>query len=132
MSWCSSTRAHHRRDAPSEVDQSPIADPDPLDHTEEASHPGRWRAHTPEQLLEAPEDGSREVDMGRYVILLILPVIAGVLIAAGAILVSALRQHRIDVRRTLLEARRPNPALSLADAAAGEVSSELPHRRIAS
>jgi hypothetical protein len=55
----------------------------------------------------------------------------GVLIAAGAILVSALRQHRIDVRRTLLEARRPNLALSLADAAAGEVSSELPHRRIA-
>jgi len=70
--------------------------------------------------------------MGRYVILLILPVIAGVLIAAGAILVNALRQHRIDVRRTLLEARRPNLALSLADAAAGEVSSELPHRRIAS
>ena len=57
--------------------------------------------------------------MGRYVILLILPVIAGVLIAAGAILVSALGQHRVDVRRTLLEARRPNLALSLADAAAG-------------
>ena len=50
--------------------------------------------------------------MGRYVILLILPVIAGVLIAAGAILVNALRQHRIDVRRTLLEARLPNLALS--------------------
>jgi hypothetical protein len=70
--------------------------------------------------------------MGRYVILLILPVIAGVLIAAGAILVNALRQHRIDVRRTLLEARRPNLALSLADAAAGGVSSELPHPRLAS
>jgi hypothetical protein len=69
--------------------------------------------------------------MSRYVILLILPVIAGVLIAAGAILVSALREHRIDVRRTF-EARRPNLALSLADAAAGEMSSELPHRRIAS
>lgn len=68
--------------------------------------------------------------MGRYVIPLILPVIAGVLIAAGAILVSALRQHRIDVRRTLLEARRPNLALSLADAAAGGVSSA--HPRLAS
>lgn len=57
--------------------------------------------------------------MGWSVILLTLPVIAGVLIAAGAILVSALRPQRVGVRRTLLEARRPNLAPSLADAATG-------------
>jgi len=56
--------------------------------------------------------------MGWSVILLTLPV-AGFLIAAGAILVSALRPQRVGVRRTLLEARRPNLAPSLADAATG-------------
>jgi hypothetical protein len=65
--------------------------------------------------------------MGRYVILLIAPVIVGVLIATGAALINGLRQRRIDARRTWLEARRPDPA---ADSAAREVS-ELTHRRIA-
>jgi len=70
--------------------------------------------------------------MGRYVILLVVPVIIGVLIAAGVVVMSGLRQRRIDARRTLLEARRPDRALSPADAAAKEESSDLTHRRIAS
>jgi hypothetical protein len=77
-----------------------------------------------------PEDGSEEVDMGRYVILLIAPVIVGVLLATGAVVISGLRERRIDARRTLLEARRPDPALSPADSAVREVS-ELTHRPIA-
>jgi hypothetical protein len=68
--------------------------------------------------------------MGRYVIFLIAPVIVGVLIATGAVIINGLRQRRIDARRTLLEARRPDPALSPVDSAAREVS-ELTHRRIA-
>jgi hypothetical protein len=56
--------------------------------------------------------------MGRYVILLISPIIVGVLIAAGVVVINGLRQRRIDVRRTLLEARRPDRALSPADPAA--------------
>jgi hypothetical protein len=50
--------------------------------------------------------------MGRYVILLIAPVIVGVLLATGAVVISGPRERRIDARRTLLEARRPDPALS--------------------
>jgi hypothetical protein len=79
--------------------------------------------------------------MGRYVILLIAPVIIGVLIAAGVVVVSGLRQRSIDnglrlrrmeARRTLLEARRQDRALSAADPAATEQSADLTHRRIAS
>jgi 4-hydroxybenzoate polyprenyltransferase len=58
--------------------------------------------------------------MGRYVVLLIAPVIVGVLIAAGIVVINGLRQRRIDARRTQPEARRPGP------------SSELTRRRIAS
>jgi hypothetical protein len=50
--------------------------------------------------------------MGRYVILLIVPVIVGVLIATGALVINGLRQRHIDARRALLEARRRHPALS--------------------
>ncbi len=70
--------------------------------------------------------------MGRYVILLIVPVIIGVLIAAGVVVIGGLRQRRIDARRTSLEARRPDRALSPADPAAKEEPSDLTHRRIAS
>jgi hypothetical protein len=70
--------------------------------------------------------------MGRYVILLIVPVIIGVLIAAGVVVLDGLRQRRIDARRTLLEARRPDRVLSPADPAAKEESSDLTHPRIAS
>ena len=70
--------------------------------------------------------------MGRYVILIIAPVIIGVLIAAGVVVINGLRQRRIDARSTLLEAARPDRALSPADPAATEQSSDLTHRRIAS
>ena len=70
--------------------------------------------------------------MGRYVILLIAPVIIGVLIATGVVVTNGLRRRRIDVRRTLLEARRLDRVLSSADPAAREKSSDLTHRRIAS
>jgi hypothetical protein len=70
--------------------------------------------------------------MGRYAILLIVPIIIGVLIAVGVVVISGLRQHRIEARRTLLEARRPDDALSPADPAAKEESPDLTHRRIAS
>ena len=69
--------------------------------------------------------------MGRYVILLIVPVIIGFLIAAVVVVASGLRQRRIDARRALLEATPPDHARSPADPAAGEESSDLTHRRIA-
>ena len=70
--------------------------------------------------------------MGRYAIVLIVPIIIGVLVAAGIAVINGLRQRRIDARRTLLEARRPDGAPSAAGPAAKEESSDLTHRRIAS
>ena len=70
--------------------------------------------------------------MGRYVFLLVAPVIVGVLIAAGALAIDGLRQRRIDARRVQLEARRPAPGLFPTDTVAGDVSSEPTRRRIAS
>ena len=70
--------------------------------------------------------------MGRYVILLVVPIIIGVLVAAGIAVINGLRQRRIDARRALLEARRPDGALSAAGPPAKEESSDLTHRRIAS
>ena len=55
--------------------------------------------------------------MGRFVLLLIAPVIIGVLIAAGVVVVNGLRQRRIDARRTLLDAGQPDRAPSPADPA---------------
>jgi hypothetical protein len=79
-----------------------------------------------------PEDGPQEGDMGRYVVLLIAPVLIGFLIAAAVVVVTGLRQRRIDARRASLEARRSDRALSPADPVAREESSDLVHRRIAS
>lgn len=70
--------------------------------------------------------------MGEYVLLLVVPVVIGVLIAAGVLVINGLRQHRIDTRRTVLEARRPDGALSPADRATNDESSAPAHRRIAS
>jgi hypothetical protein len=67
--------------------------------------------------------------MGRYVILLFAPVIVGVLIAAGVVVINGLHQRRFDARRALLETRRLDRALSPAGLAAGQVSSELTPRR---
>ena len=70
--------------------------------------------------------------MGRYAIVLIVPIIIGVLVAAGIAVINGLRQRSIDARRALLEARRPDGALSAAGPATKEESSDLTHRRIAS
>ena len=70
--------------------------------------------------------------MGRYVILLIAPVVIGVLIAATVVLISGLRARRIDTRRTSLEQSRPDGGLSPAHAAEKEPSPHPTHRRIAS
>jgi hypothetical protein len=51
--------------------------------------------------------------MGRYVILLIAPAIVGVLLATGAVVISGLRERRIDARRTLLEAMASGSCASL-------------------
>lgn len=59
--------------------------------------------------------------MGRYVILLVAPIIIGVLIAAALVAINGLRQRHIDERLALLEERRPE-----------DESSDLTHRRIAS
>jgi hypothetical protein len=70
--------------------------------------------------------------MAGYVVLLILPVIIGVFIAAGVLVINGRRQRRIDTARTMLEARRRDGALSLSDPAATEQSSAATRRRIAS
>jgi hypothetical protein len=70
--------------------------------------------------------------MGRYVMLLIAPVLIGFLIAAAVVVINGLRQHRIDARHASLDARRPDRALLPADPAAREESSDLTRRRIAS
>ena len=69
--------------------------------------------------------------MGRCVILLIAPLIIGVLIAAGVVVLGRLHQRlrRMDARHTLLRARRD--ALSPVDPNATEQSSDVMHRRIA-
>jgi len=73
-----------------------------------------------------------EVDMGRYVLLLVVPIVVGVLIAAAVILINGLRQRRIDAGLARLEASDREAALSAADRPAQEQSSNLGDRRIAS
>jgi len=72
--------------------------------------------------------------MGRYVILLIAPLIIGVSIAVGVVIIDGLRQRlcRMDVHRAVLEIRRRDRALSPADLHAAKQSADLTHRRIAS
>jgi hypothetical protein len=68
--------------------------------------------------------------MGRYVLLLIAPVIIGFAIAATVVVLNSLRARRLD-RRALLQATRPEQAVHPADPASRE-ESDLPRRRIAS
>jgi hypothetical protein len=72
--------------------------------------------------------------MGRYVILLIAPVVIGVVIAAGIAVLSALRQRerRMEARRTALEEESQDSVLAGTDSSATEPPSDLTHRRIAS
>jgi hypothetical protein len=48
-------------------------------------------------------DGPEEVDMGRYVVLLIAPFIIGVLIAAGLVLIERLRRRRDEAADALFD-----------------------------
>jgi hypothetical protein len=70
--------------------------------------------------------------MGRYVFLLIVPIIIGVLIAAAVVAIHGLRERRIDARLALLEAGHTEGARSRADSPANEESSDPTRRRIAS
>jgi hypothetical protein len=72
--------------------------------------------------------------MSRYVILLLLPAVVGVLIAAGVAIVAWLWRHlsRLDSRDTFLETIRPDGGSSPGAAAETEPSRHLDHRRIAS
>jgi hypothetical protein len=70
--------------------------------------------------------------MGRYVFLLIVPIIIGVLIAAAAVVINGLRERRIDARLALLEAGHTEGTRSPADSPAKEESSDPTRQRIAS
>ena len=72
--------------------------------------------------------------MSRYVILLIVPVIIGILIAAGVVAINALRQRRLDARLASLDATGGEDALSPADSPARDESADVnvTRRRIAS
>jgi hypothetical protein len=70
--------------------------------------------------------------MGRYVILLVAPIVLGVLVAAAVVIIGAMRERRLDARRTSLEMGRPDGVWSSADAAGEEESPHPTHRRIAS
>ncbi len=72
--------------------------------------------------------------MSGYVILLIVPVFIGILIAAGVVAISALRQRLIDARLASLDATDAEDASSPADSSARDESADVnvTRRRIAS
>jgi hypothetical protein len=70
--------------------------------------------------------------MGRFVILLIIPIVIGLFIAAAVVVINGLRDRRVDARRALLEASPPDGVFSPTDATGTEESSHPTHRRIAS
>jgi hypothetical protein len=70
--------------------------------------------------------------MGRYVFLLIVPIVIGVMIAAAVVVINGLRERRIDARLALLEAGHTEGAGSPADSPAEEELSDPTRRRIAS
>ena len=75
---------------------------------------------------------AEEVTMGRYVIVLVVPVIIGVLIAAAIVVIDGLRQRRIDQRLAADAVRHPEGPLAPADPPAADQSADVTHRRIAS
>jgi hypothetical protein len=68
--------------------------------------------------------------MGRYVILLAVPFIIGVVIAIGVVALHELRERRLDARLGPLEMDEPDAA-PLTTESASEEASDLTHRRIA-
>jgi hypothetical protein len=76
------------------------------------------------------DHGPQEAGMGRYVILLIAPMVIGFLLAAVVLALSALRQRRIEAYGELTEESLAEPAQPPAEPAAREASAR-PRRRIA-
>ena len=70
--------------------------------------------------------------MGRYVILLLAPVVLGFVIAVAVVVATGWRQHRLDAREALLDAIPPDEAPAVSDPAVTGEPSELPLRRKAS
>ena len=68
--------------------------------------------------------------MGRYVILLAVPFIIGVVIAIGVVTIHELRERRLDARLGPLETDEMDDAPSTTESASNEAS-DLTHRRIA-
>jgi hypothetical protein len=68
--------------------------------------------------------------MGRYVILLAVPFIIGVVIAVGIVVLHELRERRVDARLGPLETDELDEAPSATESASNEAS-DLTHRRIA-
>jgi hypothetical protein len=68
--------------------------------------------------------------MGRYVILLAVPFIIGVVIAIGVVALHELRERRLDARLGPLETDEMDDAPSTTESASNEAS-DLTHRRIA-
>jgi hypothetical protein len=70
--------------------------------------------------------------MGRYVILLLAPVVLGFVIAVAVVVAMGWRQHRLDAREALLDAIPPDDARAASAPTVTEEPSELPLRRKAS
>ena len=70
--------------------------------------------------------------MGRYVILLLAPVVLGFVIAVAVVVATGWRQHRLDAREALLDAIPPDDAHAASDPTVTGQPSELPLSRKAS
>jgi hypothetical protein len=70
--------------------------------------------------------------MGRYVILLLTPVVLGFVIAVAVVVATGWRQHRLDAREALLDATPRDDARAASDPTVTGEPSELPLRRKAS
>ena len=78
-----------------------------------------------------PREGRRRSEMSRYAVLIVGPLVIGILIATGILLINELRERRERARRALSEARRLDRAPSPSDVAARSAR-ELKDDRIAS
>jgi|RhiMetdeSRZDD1v2_1073273.scaffolds.fasta_scaffold304111_3 hypothetical protein len=70
--------------------------------------------------------------MGRYVIVLAIPIVIGVLIAAAVIIIGGLRQQRNVARLAPFDTQRPDGESLLADSPDKDKAAATTHGRIAS
>jgi hypothetical protein len=70
--------------------------------------------------------------MGRYVILLLTPVVIGFVVAVAIVVATGWRQRRLDAREALLDATSPDDASAASDPTVTGEPSELPLSRKAS